>query len=130
MTTEYLKWKIYCITDSQYEYIWDDVSPTVCPVNGGHSVDTNQVSKESIIDVVTLINTDSPYSLGQRSVLCDTTLGSITINLPTASRSKGAVVLIKKIATGNTVTVDADGSDLIDASATAILTSLSTSLLF
>lgn len=123
MTTQLFKWKIYCTTDSQYEYIWQGSAPTSCPVNGGHSVDTNRVSKESEIQAVTIDSTDSPYGLGQRSLLCDTTSGNITVNLPKASRSDNALVLIKKIAAGNTVTINPNGSDQIDSQSNKTLTS-------
>jgi hypothetical protein len=47
----------------------------------------------------------------------DTTSGDITINLPAASACEGRVYVIKKIAAGNTLTVDAAGGDLIDGAA-------------
>jgi len=42
-------YKIYCNTDSQYEYVWAEESPTVCPVNDGHTVDLTSVSIEQEI---------------------------------------------------------------------------------
>lgn len=42
-------YKIYCNTDGQYEYIWSDTSPTVCPVNNTHSVNLSSVSIEDQI---------------------------------------------------------------------------------
>ena len=42
-------YKIWCNTDSQYEYVWADEEPTVCPVNNAHSVNTSSIS---IIDEV------------------------------------------------------------------------------
>lgn len=123
MTTQIFKWKIYCTTDSQYEYIWQGSAPTTCPANGGHSVDTNRVSKESEIQVVTITNTNSPYDAGQRSLLCDTTSGNITVNLPKASRSDNALILIKKTAAGNTVTISPEGSSQIDSQGSKTLTS-------
>lgn len=41
------KWKIYCSTDSTYEYIWLDenqAQPTTCPTNTAHTIDTAQTS--------------------------------------------------------------------------------------
>lgn len=40
-------YKIWCNTDSKYEYVWSDDEPTVCPVNNAHSVDTSSVSIEN-----------------------------------------------------------------------------------
>jgi len=124
MTTQLFKWKIFCTTDSQFEYIWQVSSPTTCPVNGGHSVDTNRVSKEDDIMCITITNVDSPYNFNQLGLLCDSTNGNITVTLPKASRSYKGVAFIKKTAAGNTVTIDGYGSELIDASATLVLTSL------
>lgn len=42
-----LKYKIYCNTDSKYEYVWKestDSAPTTCPANTSHSVNTSSVS--------------------------------------------------------------------------------------
>jgi len=47
----------------------------------------------------------------------DTGSGDVTINLPAASGCAGRVYVIKKIAAGNTLTVDAAGADLIDGAA-------------
>jgi hypothetical protein len=41
------KWKIYCVTDSTYEYIWLDENqpePTTCPTNTAHTIDATQTS--------------------------------------------------------------------------------------
>ncbi len=124
MTTQLKKWKIYCSTDSKYEYIWQTSSPTTCPINGGHSVDTNRVSSEGDVLCKTITNTDSPYDYGHQAILCDTTSGSITVNLPPASVSNNGTVFIKKTSASNTVTIDGDGSDQIDSLATKSLTSL------
>jgi len=47
----------------------------------------------------------------------DTSGADVTINLPAASGCAGRVYVIKKIAAGNTLTVDAAGADLIDGAA-------------
>jgi len=48
MATVY-NWRIWCNTDSQWEYRWDPVEPTVCPVNGAHSIDA---AKTAIVETV------------------------------------------------------------------------------
>jgi len=37
-------YKIYCETDSKWEYEWGNTPITVCPINGGHAVNSNSVS--------------------------------------------------------------------------------------
>jgi hypothetical protein len=43
------KYRVYCNTDAKYEYTWDVVKPTSCPVDGTHSIDA---SATVIIDEV------------------------------------------------------------------------------
>jgi len=43
MTTLY-HYKIYCNTDSQYEFVWAEDPPTVCPMNNTHSVNTDSIA--------------------------------------------------------------------------------------
>jgi len=41
------KWRVYCVTDSKYEYTWLDENqstPTTCPTNTAHTIDTSQVT--------------------------------------------------------------------------------------
>ena len=42
-------YKVWCDTDSQWEYIWSEVTPTVCPANNGHTIDS---SKIVIVDII------------------------------------------------------------------------------
>jgi len=59
MTTLY-KYRIYCSTDSQYEYQWAETEPSTCPTNTAHTIDA---TKTSIVDKVdpneTLIKEES-----------------------------------------------------------------------
>jgi hypothetical protein len=59
--------------------------------------------------------------IGNQNYLCDTTLTNVTLNLPTAVGNK-AEITIKKIASANTLTVDAFGSQTIDDGLTAAWT--------
>lgn len=43
MTTIY-KYRVYCTTDSKYEYVWAETEPTACPVNTAHTIDTNTIT--------------------------------------------------------------------------------------
>lgn len=55
----------------------------------------------------------------------DTTGGSRVVTLPTAFNVRGSCITIKNIGAGsNTVTINADGSDLIDGAASYVITAL------
>jgi hypothetical protein len=41
------QYRIWCVTDGQYEYAWSETEPTVCPVNPGHTIDT---TKTAVVD--------------------------------------------------------------------------------
>jgi len=43
------KYRVYCTTDSKYEYTWSETEPTTCPTNTAHSIDA---SKTTIVDQV------------------------------------------------------------------------------
>jgi len=78
-------------------------------------------------NVTYITNADSPYTLtsGQDGELlaADTSSGSITINLPPiASGGDGWRISIKKTTgDGNTITMSPDGSDTVDGSANAAI---------
>jgi hypothetical protein len=38
------KYRIWCVTDSKYEYVWAESPPTTCPTNTAHSVDTGKIA--------------------------------------------------------------------------------------
>jgi len=63
-------------------------------------------------------------SSAHHTVLCDGTSNTVTINLPTAVGIEGRIYNIKAINIDNAVTVDADGTEEIDGSATAITLAL------
>jgi hypothetical protein len=64
-------------------------------------------------------------------ILCDTTSNAITINLPAASGRDGKFYLIhRKAGTSNTITIDPNGAETINGSATlAVATSIPSSAL-
>lgn len=57
---------------------------------------------------------------GEVIILCDTTSGGFTVNLPSAV-SNTAKITIKKIAGSNNLTIDGNGSQTIDGGLTAVL---------
>jgi hypothetical protein len=42
--TEVNQYKIWCTTDTKWEYVWGTTTPTTCPTNTAHTVDTNSVA--------------------------------------------------------------------------------------
>lgn len=124
MATFY-KYRIYCDTDSKWEYIWDTVEPTVCPTNAGHTVNSNSVSDEDKVKSKTIDDTDSPYKIKKKALLCDTTSGNIDVYLRKASKNTNRYSIIKKINANNTLTIHSyDDVELIDASTTKAITVL------
>ena len=72
--------------------------------------------------VLTLTATGSA-SADDYLVLVDATAGGVTVNLPAAADSAGALIVVKKTdASANAVTIDANASETIDGAATQSLT--------
>jgi len=42
--TDVFKYRIYCITESQYVYSWAEEEPTTCPNNTEHTIDANSIT--------------------------------------------------------------------------------------
>lgn len=68
------------------------------------------------------ITTSTTITSEDYTIIANATGGSITVTLPPAADAVGRVYYIKKISSGNSVTVDADGTELIDNSQTLSLT--------
>jgi len=113
ITTLY-KYRIYCTTNSQWEYIYNTSAPSTCPINVGHTVNASSVSILDQIAAISITNTDSPYSVTQNSILCNTTSGNIILNLPKAERCTDMQFVFKKTSASNTVSITPNGSQLID----------------
>lgn len=73
---------------------------------------------------VSITAADSPYSPERETIiLADASSGNITINLPAAANDPGRILGFVKIdASANTVTVDGDGTELINGSLTKTAT--------
>ena len=92
---------------------------------------SEQVNSGSLIrNHVAITDSNSPYTATYTNsiISCDTTSGAITINLPAAGATNvgaGFVLTVKDQAgtTGsNNITLDPNGSETIDGSATAVMT--------
>jgi hypothetical protein len=57
-----IKWRIYCITDNKWEYIWNNSSPTVCPIDANHTVNDNSISDVSKLQLYSNIHILKPIS--------------------------------------------------------------------
>jgi hypothetical protein len=82
----------------------------------------NQINRGAdgfLFSVKRLTSADSPYDMNVNDsiLICDTTGGSITINLLPALDWEEKRLTVKKIIAANTVTVEADGAETIDDAA-------------
>ncbi len=115
--TDLYKWRIYCKTDSRFEYIWDTIKPTTCPVDNTHNV--NLCSVADIVAVNryrTVTNKNSPYKISGYNVYrCDTVNDDVVVKLSAASgANKGRVIIIQKLSGYNLLTIYPYGDDKID----------------
>lgn len=118
------KYRIYCTTEGTWVYNYDTIAPTTCANNVAHTVNSSSVSQLDNFELLSLTGADSPYTIKQNSAFCDTTNGSITLNLPKCARCPNSKYLFKKIAASNIVTLIPNDSELIDGSASKTLNSL------
>lgn len=99
-------------------------------LSGGHQNQLNTFISNFIshptvwgdLTFASITSSDSPYSCGTSSVLCDTSSGSITVKLPKAKHNINVFIGVQKTAAANTVTIDPHGSDKIDGQSTKTLT--------
>lgn len=98
------KWRIFCQTENDYEYTWNTSGITQCPNNASHTVSGIGTVVDSV-KAVTITNIQSPYIYNNKSILADTSSGNIQINLLKSVRQKDKVIIIKKIASTNTLTI-------------------------
>lgn len=73
--------------------------------------------------LTTITNADTPYTIGATvNLICDTSSGLITVNLPASSGISGRTYRIKNSgSSGNNVTLDGNASETIDGSTTLTL---------
>lgn len=85
-------------------------------LDGKHRGEMGQATGGTITSDVTL-------ALGDEVAIVDASSAAITVTLPKAAAASGRRVYIKKVdSSGNSVTVDGDGSETIDDGTTAIIT--------
>lgn len=106
---------------TQESGVVETLSPTSGWVGAPDNTTLQGVLREGARGVTTITNADSPYTLqdGDGILLCDTTAGAITVNLPATADHVGRVLTIKKTdVAANAVTLDGNGAETIDGSAT------------
>jgi hypothetical protein len=116
------KYKIYCITDSQFEYTWANNPPSICPVNSSHTVNSNSISDVDNGLAITILPTDSPFNATSDVMLCNTATSSITVNMPNAILGNQGVIRVKKISANNSVNIQTVYGELINGSSSYTLT--------
>lgn len=103
------------------------ISPTqpTTPGNGQAWLDTSATGSAGTgVLTVNTITASITLTTSQTVVLCDASTGPIIVTLPAASGSSGRQYIIKKIdSSAFSVTIDADGVELIDGDLTAVITS-------
>ena len=115
------KFKVYCHDYQQYAYQWSLAPPTTCPFDGKHSVDSNMVHTVDRVPSETVTSAQSPYSLGNRSVVADTENANLVLQLPKASTCDQGSYVVFKLVAANTVTVAAAPGETIDLQETVEL---------
>lgn len=127
-TTIY-KWRVYCNNEASYQYQWSDYGITQCPNNNSHTLNGTCTATDSA-KAVTITNVQNPYYYNNKSILADTSSGNIQIKLLKARKQKDKIIIIKKIASGNTLSIIPFSGDNIAGSTNNYnITSLNTVLI-
>lgn len=74
------RFRVYCITDAHYEYVWSDIEPTGCPDNSSHTIDTNSIT---IVDSVST----QQISIREENIPTGGNFAATTIKLECAPKS-------------------------------------------
>ena len=99
------KWRIFCTTDNQFEIIWDTDTPSVCPVNAGHSVNIDSVHFTERVTTYKIINGTS-IAEGFNVYRLETVNSNVQLTLPATGDNVNRVLIIQRLTTnGNTATL-------------------------
>ncbi len=101
------KWKIFCIPEDKFYYVWDVDKPTSCPNSSEHSA--NALSINSIFRVYKYKSIDiynSPaYLSGYNFYRCNSLFGDIIFDL-TSNKKDYRYIIIQKLSNRNQVIID------------------------
>jgi len=100
------KYRLYCNTDTKWEYIWNDVDPgvtvahgiTECPTNGVHTINSNSIKMIDLVENKHRINTN--FKIKQRE-LSTTTYTEINTFIFEGSDVMGTFIYFKVISSMN-----------------------------
>jgi hypothetical protein len=118
-------YQVVCNVDKRREIGFQLSTPTTCPVNAAHAIGA-VTEIGDLRRLRTITNNNSPFCINrQDGLICDTSSGNITIELPSALEGdvRREFLLIKSHAS-NTVTVNTFSSETIDGQGTATLTAV------
>jgi hypothetical protein len=116
------KWRIYCFSESDWQYTVAPSAITLCPNDSGHSANVNSVNAVETIQGV-LIGATSCYDAGVHpAILADTSGHTVSVNLPQAfTVGADAVYYVKRQTGDNTVLINAfEGDNIAGASTSAL----------
>lgn len=112
----------YKIPNSNQDDLGNQIYPSVDETTVVEPYDYDEIHRALLGSVTNIDDTDSPYTLvrTQSVLLCDTTNGAITVNLPAASDLVQMEFVIRKIAgpPTNVITVAPNGSDTVNGNST------------
>ena len=121
------------------ESVWDGLTSNTDRVDLNANVDPNAADWERIAPEVIAIQEylttpggqiaaiggtleNATLTTDDHTALLDAQLGARVVNLPSAVGIDGQIFIVKKVdATGNTVTIDPAGAELIDGAATKVI---------
>lgn len=97
------KYKIYCNTEASWQYVWDTAPPTVCPNDGGHTVNSNSATEiYSVYHVKYLADSANPYLLdGYNFFSCAPAGSGVTIQLKDVVANANRMIIIYSTTSGN-----------------------------
>lgn len=112
------KYKIYCVTEAGWQYVWDTAPPTVCPNNAGHTVNSNSATElYSLYHVKNLADSATSYLLdGYNFFSCAPSTNGVTIQLKDVVANANRTIIFYSTTTG-TISLIPNGSDKINNSA-------------
>jgi len=92
-----------------------------------HEVDDAQVSIASLSAPLSVrtVTSNATATASDFFIMADATAAPLTVTLPPASANVGVVIVVKRINAGlNSVTIDANGAELIEGVLTFVLSAL------
>jgi len=82
MATVVNQYRVYCVTESEYQYVWGTVEPTTCPNNNSHTITSSatvivsKVESKDVIITQEIIPTGGSYRAETRKL---TMVGNDTV---------------------------------------------------